>query len=167
MGELRIGMTATALPDGRVLVIGGGTLDSAGNLATVSNTVEVYDPINGQFLPTDIVLSEPRAFHTATLLQTGEVMIVGGRNSNGPLSSASTININGPLFEAPVTVAPDFQARFDHAATRLPDGSVLIVGGTDANGNALDSTYRYFPTDNSFRLQGRMKYPERAIASRR
>ena len=72
MGELRIGMTATVLPDGRVLIIGGGTLDASGNLATVSDTVEVYDPVHGQFLPTNIILSQPRAFHTATLLETGE-----------------------------------------------------------------------------------------------
>ncbi len=160
MTELRVGMSATLLRDGRVLVAGGATLDTNGNVLTVSDTVEIFDPVHSQFLVAPFRLSEPRAFHTATLLSTGEVMIVGGLNGSdrSPTSTASTINVDGPNYVSPVTVGLEFQARYDHKAITLSDGSVLIVGGTGADGSALDSSYRYYPVDHSFRVQGRMKY---------
>ena len=161
MGELRVGMTATVLRDGRVVVAGGATLDANGNLLTVSDTVEIYDPVHSQFILAPFRLSEPRAFHTATLLSSGEVMLVGGVNGTNrtPIATASTIDIDGPNYVSPVTVDPGFQARYDHQAINLADGSVLIAGGTGADGSALDSSYRYYPVDHSFRVQGRMHFP--------
>ncbi len=171
--ELRTGTTATVLPDGRVVIIGGATIDGAGNTLTGSGTVEIYDPIHSQFImasttpgvpctdPSCIFrLSEPRAFHTATLLPNGEILIVGGLNAltGAPSSSVTTLNVDGAVpVETPVNIDPTFEARYNHQALRLPDSSVLIAGGLGAGDVALDSSFRYSPVDFSFRRQGRMK----------
>src|SRR5262245_30568535 len=61
----RVGHTATLLPNGKVLVTGGGSYSFGINLATA----ELYDPQTHLFSPTGS-MSVPRAAHTATLLPT-------------------------------------------------------------------------------------------------
>ena len=65
--------TATLLPDGKVLVTGGIKLRSD-TIAVAS--AEVYDPATGTWTATGDML-EPRAGHTATLLQDGTVLVAG------------------------------------------------------------------------------------------
>src|SRR2546421_8096161 len=76
-GNLKIARsqhTATLLLDGKVLVAGGFV---GGNFATPSHSVELYDPVIGDWTSTD-TLPFSRAFHTATLLLDGEVLVAGG-----------------------------------------------------------------------------------------
>jgi hypothetical protein len=75
MGVMRDEHTATLLPNGMVLVAGGG-----------SPTAEVYDPSTGVFSPTGSMESE-RTGHSATLLSNGKVLVAGG-GSFSPLASA-------------------------------------------------------------------------------
>ena len=72
-----IGMSATALPDGRVLITGGQrTLDGP---AVSTAFIARLDPFDGDV---DVVatnrLSVPRANHQATLLCDGTVLVAGG-----------------------------------------------------------------------------------------
>jgi hypothetical protein len=62
--------TATLLPSGQVLIVGGATYQASG-------TAELYDPTTGTFAPTGN-LSVSRAEHTATLLPSGRVLVAGG-----------------------------------------------------------------------------------------
>jgi hypothetical protein len=48
-------------------------------------------------------------------------------------------------------------ARAAHTATLLPDGKVLIVGGFDANGNALASAELYDPASGTFSSAGNLQ----------
>src|SRR5258708_14595908 len=64
--------TATVLPNGKVLVVGG--YDATG--ATLASA-ELYDPATGVFTATGS-MSVPRQEHTATLLPNGKVLIAGG-----------------------------------------------------------------------------------------
>src|SRR5205823_3379218 len=67
-----------------------------------------------------------RSNHTATLLDDGRVLIVGGSGDHGPLATAWLYDpANGHW-----TRAPDMSAaRRGHTATKLRDGRVLVVGG--------------------------------------
>src|SRR5919109_1574485 len=84
-------------------------------------------------------LNTERRGHTATLLQSGKILIVGGENQNGILSQAEVFDpASLTSTPAPAAVSP----RTDHTATLLPDGRVLISGGRDQVG-ALDSSEVY------------------------
>ncbi|MDQ3518414.1 MAG: kelch repeat-containing protein, partial [Gemmatimonadota bacterium] len=67
MGEQRVGHTATFLPDGRVLVIGGYN-------GAYLKSAEIFDPRLGRFAPAG-TMREGRSGHTATLLRDGTVLV--------------------------------------------------------------------------------------------
>jgi len=79
LDEARHHHTATALADGRVLVVGGsgphgrGPRSMGGPLATA----EIWDPATGSFHPAGRMATE-RTDHTATALADGRVLVVGG-----------------------------------------------------------------------------------------
>ena len=80
----RFGHTATLLPNGEVLVVGG----IGGNSTLDSDKVELYDPASGTWRVTGS-LATGRYWHTATLLPDGKVLVAGGENFNiGRLLSA-------------------------------------------------------------------------------
>lgn len=97
-----------------------------------------------------------RAAHTATLLNDGRVLIVGGCATDGCTSAAED-----PVTEYYVpgrgfTPGPEMvQPRQGHSATPLTDGRVLIVGGWAGEGTpALDSAEVYEPQTGQFRSVG-------------
>jgi len=73
--------SATLLPDGQVLIAGGGN-DSA-----TLGTAELFDYSTGSFTLTGS-MTQVRAGQTAMLLPDGRVLIVGGAGGSGPLVSA-------------------------------------------------------------------------------
>ncbi len=128
--------TATLLGDGRVLVTGGWN-DDVSQLALAST--ELYDPVSGRWTST-APMGEVRIFHTATRLADGTVLVAGGYHSNPPGGSGYyvPIAINGAEVYDPAAdrwhaVGNLGQSRSDHTATLLDDGTVLAMGGVDAN----------------------------------
>ena len=73
--------TATLLPNGKVLAVGGQ------NGSTYLSSAELYNPTTGTFTATGS-LSMARTRHTATLLQSGKVLVAGGEGSGGILGTA-------------------------------------------------------------------------------
>src|SRR3954470_2870235 len=90
-------------------------------------------------------LGVERRGHTATQLQNGKVLIVGGENTLGVVDQAELFDPNSQSFSN-IGAAT---ARTDHAATLLADGRVLLSGGRDGGG-LLASTEIFNPADNSF-----------------
>src|SRR5689334_4763859 len=87
----RAGHTATLLPDGKVLIVGGGGLGSA--------SAELYNPSTGTFE----AIGGPLALrfqHTATLLPNGKVLIVSGTTAELYDPATRTFSFTGlPLLE--------------------------------------------------------------------
>ena len=81
-------------------------------------------------------MSTARIKHTATLLQNGHVLAVGGVNSKGFLSSAELYHPSTGKWTSTGSMA---LARGEHTATLLPNGDVLVAGGL-TNGNSQIGT---------------------------
>jgi len=118
--------TATRLPDGRVLIVGGQT---NGNADSAVDTTVMFTPEDESFVPAG-ALKSPRAGHTATLLPNGRVLVVGGRSGAGWKAVLATAEIYDPEQNSWAVTAELQGPRQYHAAAPLPDGRVLIVGGS-------------------------------------
>jgi hypothetical protein len=137
----RVRPRATLLNDGRVLIAGGVDSHSGGGGATAS--AELYDPSNGNFTPTGSMATD-RADHTATLLASGKVLIVGGWS--GHRADASDDPPWDPLFAELFDPASGSFAqtgsmsttRIGHSAIRLIDGEVIVLGGIPSTQNVHD-----------------------------
>lgn len=118
--------TTTLLLDGRVLVAGGEDQDGR-PLASV----EIYDPAAARWMLSGS-LKVARHDHTATVLTDGRVLVTGGSNcrSNcGPSDILASAELYDPSTGRWSLTQPMAFVRRDHAAARLPDGRVLVIGG--------------------------------------
>lgn len=146
MANPRAYQGATMLMNGKILVTGGV---DATNVPQAS--AEIFDPATGKFTATG-AMTTARAFHSATLLANGKVLVCGG-NSNGDLAAGNALD-SAELYD-PVTgrftaTAPMITARYYHTATLLPDGQVLLTGGTGIGGARLPAAELYDPVANTF-----------------
>jgi len=135
---------ATLLADGTVLVTGGGDPGAAvdgGHINPYSRaTTERYDPASDTWTP-DTPMPTGRTHHHAVLLPSGRVLVVGGSND----VTLDTGYQNAVLYDpgtrlwtpTPAMTTP----RWDFAATALPDGRVLAVGGAVRTGAAAPQAY--------------------------
>ena len=153
MTEQRASHAATLLPDGRVLITGGFRKEHGGDDETYSSTAEIFDPRTKKFGYTG-EMSYTRGGHTATLLTGGLILITGGWNLMGVLSSAELYD---PVSEKFTTIGSMSIRRGGCTATLLNDGRVLICGGT---GRDVTSGAELFdPVRKSFTPTGNMTVP--------
>jgi len=130
MHVARADATATLLPNGQVLVVGGE-----------DTSAELYNPATGTWTTTGS-MHAARDQHTATLLSNGQVLVAGGQNGTIFIASAERYN---PSTGAWTTTGSLHTPRIEHTATLLPNGQVLVAGGLDSNYNYLTSAELYIP----------------------
>jgi photosystem II stability/assembly factor-like uncharacterized protein/uncharacterized protein YjbI with pentapeptide repeats len=133
---------ATLLQNGTVLITGSDETDKL--------EAEIYDPKTGAFTKTG-PMHAARCSHTSTLLPNGEVLITGGQdNANDGLALSSAELYDPDTGEFTVigeTMAGG--ARFNHQATLLDNGTVLITGGNNGV-SQLTSAEIYSPPDSDY-----------------
>jgi hypothetical protein len=83
LATVRTGHTATLLPNGRVLTVGGADAVDDSLAANILASVELYDPATGTFSPAGS-MATGRQSQTATLLADGRVLIAGGADGLPP-----------------------------------------------------------------------------------
>ena len=153
LGFARTGHTATLLPDGQVLVAGGG-----------AEAAERYDPRTDRWGPAG-TMSTNRYGHTATLLPDGRVLVVGGDtfrvNTAEFLATAELYDPRTNAWGSAVSLAA---ARGTHTATLLPNGQVLVVGGAGGAGPVAGAE-RYDPATNRWEAAGELGVPRFAHAA--
>ena len=153
---------------GKILLTGGygPTTGGSGNTWNPQYQNEIYDPVAGTCTKTANLNAATRYTHTATALNdgTGRILLVGGAASAATAElitpagtapnftyqtavSASTGTLTHAPAGGPLTVSA---GRTLHTANLLPDGTVLLAGGT-ANSAGENFSYEiYNPATNTF-----------------
>jgi N-acetylneuraminic acid mutarotase len=126
LGTARYGHTATPLPDGRVLVAGGNDSGPLGS-------AELYDPAAHRWSNAHS-MNVARHGHAAVLMRSGKILVAGGSAPADPASNASgytrTAEIYDPAANTWTEAASMSTGRFQPTMTALPDGRVLVAGGS-------------------------------------
>ncbi len=118
---LRQEHTATLLPNGQVLVVGGGRQFQ--NL----NTNELYNPATERWSFTSDLIRHTN--HSATLLPNGKVLIAAGVIYDGAFNVVNSALVYDPATGMWGATASLNMTRSGHTATLLQNGKVLVVGG--------------------------------------
>ena len=144
--------TATALHDGGALLSGGG-----GPNVIPTDAVDRYDPTHKVWHVAGS-MTQIREAHTATVLADGRVLIAGGVTCCDPVDPpteffSDTAEIYDPVAGSFTPTGSLAAARGLHAAALLPDGRVLITGGS-GNGAAPLGTEIYDPCTGKFTAAG-------------
>lgn len=125
---------STLLASGSVLVTGGfiqGTV--------VTDRAETFAPGTQTFTTLTPRMQHARAGHTSTRLADGRVLLAGGwfEANPGTMNITASAEVYDPVANTFTPVGDMDAPRADHAALRLPDGRVLVTGGSELQGAFL------------------------------
>jgi Galactose oxidase, central domain/Kelch motif/HYR domain len=156
--------TATALRDGRVVVVGGwdGT--------TYLNTVELYDPTGVGATESARGISQPaasmpvgRGHHTALLLASDKVLVIGGITGGSAGSSSLEGSQLALLYDASTNawqaVKPPNRVQSGFAALADARGRAMVIGGIATSGEWVTTAQTYDPSTDSWTETGPMVQP--------
>lgn len=121
--------TATLLLNGEVLIAGG----DSGTSPVGTQSAELYDPVSGTFTATGS-MNIGRYRHRAVLLQSGKVLVVGGGGGTNSDFITGSAELFDPSTGRWTSTASLPLALIDHTATLLPNGEVLVAGGSGPDG---------------------------------
>jgi hypothetical protein len=149
MNARRARHAATRLPNGTVLIVGGG-----------DSRAELYDPILGTFALTIGSVAYPHGYPTTTVLSggtlNGQVLVAGGQEWGGPAE------LYNPATQAFWWDPPPYgnmrEDRAGHTATLLNNGKVLLAGGYNGSSD-VGSAELFDPTTKTFTMVGSMNGP--------
>jgi glucodextranase-like protein/Kelch motif protein len=142
------GYTETRLLDGKWLVAGGLKRERSGfgrgadgkslwSGSHLSDEVIISDPTTGNWTNTT-PLTAKRAWHTATLLANGRVLVAGGQDDHGDTSSAEIYDAGSRQWTKTGSLNV---ARRGHSSVLLADGRALVTGGVADRTNYPRTVY--------------------------
>lgn len=142
-------MHATVEADnGHLFIIGGDGTESAS-----PSSVLAFNPYTETFAATGDLLTG-RVEHTATMLADGSILVFGGARGLDAAPVAERFNPRTGVSLQTASQPP--RNRTAHAAARLWDGRVLLIGGWGIDGATIDA---FDPQNEQFeRLAGRLQF---------
>jgi hypothetical protein len=150
--EPRRNHRSTLLPGDKVL-LSGGSRGAAGSPVYLTS-LELHDPKTGASTLLPATMSKPRSFHSATLLDNGHVLLVGGYCGDG--CTGSLDDLYDPKTQTLTSIAHPGKYPTTHIAAKLLDGRVLFAG--NANG-ALHLVAAFNPSPPGWDTLPNMPHP--------
>ncbi len=155
-------VSATVLPNGRVLATGGSNRDN--RLELVNNTADIWDPDTGQWTSHDVG-ELARLYHSSALLLPDATVMVGGGGAPGPLVNTNVEIYYPPylydesgsfaprpeIVSAPFTVQPGSPFQIEMAAD---DASrvTLVKSGSVTHSVNMDQRFIELPFEKAGNL---------------
>lgn len=130
MTTKRMLFSASPLPDGRVIVIGG-----APGFTAATYTTEIFDETTETWEPGPAT-GENHAGHVTVGLADGRLLVVAG-------FTRTRVELYDPSTNTFRDVAPLPSSRGMHTATLLPSGKILVTGGGDDWNKAESTAFLY------------------------
>jgi len=161
MNRFRRRAVATLLPDGKVLVAGGG--GSIIGVPEVHASAELYDPASDSWTFTGN-MRVSRLLASATLLADSRFLVVGGLadplpESDDFFSYSATAEFYDAVTGRWNLTAPLPAPSAGHSATLLRDGRVLVAGGQTPGVSSvenMDTAELYDPSTETWGPSGRL-----------
>jgi N-acetylneuraminic acid mutarotase len=162
MTTARNAHTATLLPDGSVLVTGGadGIVVTG---AAVFSTAEIYSPSAGTWTATGSMTSA-RVGDTATSLPSGAVLVAGGIGTGLGNNYLATAEIYDPSAGSWTPTGSMSTQRYEHTATLLSNGTVLVGDGVVAAANYMSAEI-FDPSTGTWTATGSMTTPRESATA--
>jgi YVTN family beta-propeller protein len=156
MSTQRQWVSATVLPDGRVLGTGGSAVDN--QLNGVNNVAELWNPATGTWTQGAIAVNA-RMYHSSALLLPDASVLIAGGGAPGPL-----VNLNAEIYYppylfdgaggraarpeinlAPDTVMPGERFQVGTSGASSISRVSLIKTGSTTHSNNMDQRYLQLP----------------------
>ena len=145
----RVHHTASLLPDGSVVLIGGFADPLTVPSLLALDSVEAF--VKDDVLPLNS-LKTARAKHASTVMPNGAVLVTGGvgrgEDNNSGSRALALVEYWDNVTRQWTPRARMRTPRYAHTATLLADGRVLVAGGINEQEQALNSTELYDPASN-------------------
>jgi hypothetical protein len=132
----RAAHTATKLLDGQIVIAGGMIPEAKDFLRpkSVVGSLQMFTALGEENTQYNGTLKQPRAFHSAHLLEDGRLLIYGGSTGTNTLADRTEIYTpEGLTLSSEPLLVVQRKDRFLHAGTVLLNGSLVIFGGATLN----------------------------------
>ena len=153
MISARAAHAATLLADGNVLVTGGQTGLSIFPIQVMASA-EIYHPATNSWTAV-AGMHAPRRMHSSIRLRDGRVLVVGGTNlapgSPLPAAELEQAELYDPQRDSWSFAGTGLPSLSDQAATLMPDGTVLVTGGSTDTGFATTGAELFDPQTDRWR----------------
>jgi photosystem II stability/assembly factor-like uncharacterized protein len=125
------------MPDGSIVLMGGGV-----DITDDSFADDVWRSADGGKTWTQLTAHAGwtgRADHSSVAMPDGSIVLMGGynRSENGPKNDVWRSTDGGKTWTL-VNGSAGWTARGFHSSVAMPDGSIVLTGGTDARGDKND-----------------------------
>ena len=147
--------TALVTPAADTLILGGRNCEAApaadclrtAKTFTARDSITAFIPVTKNWAVSE-KLNTKRAFHTSTMLRSGQILTCGGTDGAKQLDSCELMD---PETKKWTPTGSMSVARSRHTATLLPNGNVLVTGGVTPLSAAADSAEIYYPDTQRWR----------------